>query len=521
MIPARKDIHSGLFFFGVLVALVALPLSRFLLSVSFFILIGNWLLEGNFKEKLKHLKDSKVYLAILALYLLHLLSFFTSENTEGWMHDARVKFPLFLIPFVLASTPSLSKVKWKWLILFFTAALLLKSILSFGTYCGWWGKPFSDVREITGSLSPIRFSLMLCLDILLLYFLFFRGTSIARKIPVLLTMAWFILFMLLVKNLTGIFILSVVVLFLLALYLFRSGRNKVTLGLGIITLLLILIGTFQTWNVYSTYFIPKIDTAQKDSLTARGFPYLHDSTMAMMENGYKVGDYLAWDEMNAEWPKRSKLPFYSKDHRKNDLQFTVVRFLTSKGWRKDADAISRLSDKEITAIENGIANVVYLESDPVTARIHQVMWELDGYFNQGADPNGHSVTQRIEFWKAGVHCWNKNIWIGVGTGDVGDCLKSSYTEIGSPLREEYRLRSHNQFLAIAIGTGIIGLIVFLFSLLYPFFSRQHRSILYFSFFLIMGLSMFTEDTLETQVGVTLFALFNSLFLFHFPPQKEE
>jgi hypothetical protein len=89
--------------------------------------------------------------------------------------------------------------------------------------------------------------------------------------------------------------------------------------------------------------------------------------------------------------------------------------------------------------------------------------------------------------------------------------------MNSPLTAEWRLRSHNQFLAIGTAFGIIGLIWFLIALFYPLFLKEYRiDYFYFLFIVIAVLSMLTEDTLESQAGVTFFAFFNSLFLFQKP-----
>ena len=84
----------------------------------------------------------------------------------------------------------------------------------------------------------------------------------------------------------------------------------------------------------------------------------------------------------------------------------------------------------------------------------------------------------------------------------------------SLLDERWRLRSHNQYLSIAVAFGITGLLWFIFTLIYPLI-RQARSgdYLYVFFIIISILSMVTEDTLETQAGVTFFALFTCIFLF--------
>jgi O-antigen ligase len=90
------------------------------------------------------------------------------------------------------------------------------------------------------------------------------------------------------------------------------------------------------------------------------------------------------------------------------------------------------------------------------------------------------------------------------------------------LEQRWRLRAHNQYLSIAIGMGLVGLIWFLFTLFYPLLKlNMHANFLYVSFFAIAIISFLTEDTLETQAGVTFFAAFNSYFLFLQPPQKSD
>ena len=68
--------------------------------------------------------------------------------------------------------------------------------------------------------------------------------------------------------------------------------------------------------------------------------------------------------------------------------------------------------------------------------------------------------------------------------------------------------------------GVILLICFLFTLVYPFLENKNsHTILYQIFFIIIFFSLFTEDTLETQVGITLYAFFNSFLLFIFDNNK--
>jgi hypothetical protein len=61
------------------------------------------------------------------------------------------------------------------------------------------------------------------------------------------------------------------------------------------------------------------------------------------------------------------------------------------------------------------------------------------------------------------------------------------------------------------------LIWFLFTLFYPMIRlNKIHDFLYITFFIVAAVSFFTEDTLETQAGVTFYAFFNSFLLFTNP-----
>ncbi|MBU2650467.1 MAG: hypothetical protein KKA81_05995, partial [Bacteroidetes bacterium] len=67
---------------------------------------------------------------------------------------------------------------------------------------------------------------------------------------------------------------------------------------------------------------------------------------------------------------------------------------------------------------------------------------------------------------------------------------------------------------IWVGFGFIGFAWFIFALIYPAYkTRYFKDYLYSVFFIIIIFSMLTEDTIETQVGVTIFAFFSALLLF--------
>ena len=253
----------------------------------------------------------------------------------------------------------------------------------------------------------------------------------------------------------------------------------------------------------------KIAEEELDTHTKSGNPYVFDTIHYGVEDGRYVGFYLSEKEMLDAWNERSD----KKIERKFDDGYgSLVRYLTSKDLRKDAEGVSQLTDADVRNIENGISNYNYIANPGIKTRIMKILVAY-GNYNKSGDANGSSVFQRVEYIKASLNIIKKNPLLGVGTGDIADVFANYYEETNSKLLPEYRFRSHNQYLAITVAFGLVGLIWYLFSLLYPLSEKRNRNYIYLVFLLIMMLSMLTEDTLETQIGVTLFAFFNSFLVF--------
>jgi len=123
------------------------------------------------------------------------------------------------------------------------------------------------------------------------------------------------------------------------------------------------------------------------------------------------------------------------------------------------------------------------------------------------------LMQRVELWRTSARLIKDHFWFGLGTGDVKNVFAAKL-ELDDSLLKNYGLRPHNQYLTIMLEFGVFGLLLFLFCLFYP--SLRQKNFFYFlylTFFIVVVFSMLTEDTFETQAGVTYFAYFSCLLLF--------
>jgi O-antigen ligase len=190
---------------------------------------------------------------------------------------------------------------------------------------------------------------------------------------------------------------------------------------------------------------------------------------------------------------------------------TLIRYMSSLGLRKDAEGFAQLTDADLNNIFNGIPSVVYAEGG-VKSRLARITMELQKHL-EGADPNGSTIQQRIEYWRTGWDLIKKHPVFGVGVGDVQDAFNQQYELNQTRLFEENRLHSHQQFATIWISVGIVGLLIFLMNILLTIqIAFRLQSILLYLFVIIITFSYFFEDTLETQVGVSLAAFFLSFLL---------
>jgi len=265
--------------------------------------------------------------------------------------------------------------------------------------------------------------------------------------------------------------------------------------------------------VAKVYYRGKINFSDLESHTPAGNPYFHDINSKLVENGNYVWINVCEAELREEWNKMSDLDYDGKDSAGQNLRFTLIRYLTSKGYSKDAWGMGQLNPDDIKAVENGIANHIFLNKFSLYPRVYQIIWELDNY-KRGSNPSGHSVALRLEYLKGCVYIIRQNIIFGVGTGDVQHEFDNYYKLSSNPLDEKSQRRAHNQLLTFIITFGVVGFFLFVYALFMPvFIEKRWGDYLFLCFGIIGFMSFLSEDTLETTTGVTFFMFFYSLLLF--------
>ena len=527
---------SQAYLLGQLMVAVGLTLSPFLMGMSQFWLVLVWFVDasltplkggqGGFKDKFSRFCNNKAAVLLVAFFLMHLVGLLYTADFQYAMKDLRVKLPILVMPFVLSSMPPLDRKRFDFVMLVYVLSVFVATLFSFSTYLK---HDYEDVREISHFISHIRFCLniVFCMAIIGYYLVKSRRVVEPVETPVLkclnrflqcFLLLWFVYQIYIFESLSGYVILAAVVV-VSAVYAFlrwKTGRGwRIAVGVSVLAVLLVASVVLKR-QIKPLLKVESVDFSTLEQKTALGNDYWHDTIYNPVEDGKFVGLYYCKKEMQEAWSERSNLPFEGTTTNGENLEATLARYLTSKDLRKDAQGVMTLTDEDIRNVEQGVANYNNWKHPGLQARLSSTLFEYNLYrrFN---NPNGGSLAQRIEFTRASFHIIGQHPWFGVGTGDVPQAFSQAYDEIQSPLKEEFRFRAHNQYLAIAVAFGLVGLAFFLFVLLFPWLSsRRNHTYLYLVFLCIMLLSMFPEDTLETQAGASLFAFFEAFLLFAAP-----
>lgn len=507
--------HRNLYLLSLVLIGFWQPLSVFITSASAIMLVVNWLLEGKFRYKWTRFSSRPGLIVFSFFIVIPLIWLLNSTDLSYGFQDLKIKLPVFLVPLVIGTTQPLDRKELKIILHFFILGILVSSLIEVGALLGFGGAEINDHREISLFISHIRFSLLIDMAIFILIWYLFdeKKTFNTGFVLRLVTLLWFIGFLFILQSLTGIVIFFLVGVVLFIFLVLKQTNFMLKYFLIILGITAVLVVVFTVVR-YSARFLYKdqVDIENLPEKTINGNPYNHLKTEKQTENGHYVWLYICDKELKSAWEQRSSLKFTGKDKKGQEMRNTLIRYLSSKGLRKDSAGVASLSDEEIHWIEQGTANIIYREKS-LYALFYEVVWQIERA-GEGGNPSGHSIIQRLEYLKAGYAIAKKHFWWGVGTGDVPAAFSKQYVLMNSQLSQEWRLRAHNQFLTFFLTFGIFGFTGILFVILYPPFRENGWKNYFFIIFLSIALlSMLNEDTLETSAGVMFFAYFYGLFLF--------
>ncbi|PWH85581.1 O-antigen ligase family protein [Brumimicrobium oceani] len=495
-------IHDNINVFAVFVLAIGIPVSKVVMSLGTLILAVNFLLNADFKSYWEKSKKNLVFWFVILVLVFHLLGLLYTTDYAYAFRDLKTKLPLFAIPIVMIGYP-LKKWALKYVFYGFLAAVLITSVLN---YIFMLKSEINDYREISHFGSHIRYALLVVTGVLLSIYLLFQQNK-PRWVFVLLII-WFLYYTLISQVFSG-YIAALLLLIACFLYFVKTIQNT---SLKIVSILaLVTVATFGAVQMIN-YLVPEkplLNFGNLPTHSKNGEKYYNDTNSLWFENGHHILSQIAGDELKKAWNERSDVDYTTELASGYELNQILIRYMASKGLTKDKEGMLLMSAEDIENVENGMVNI------RETYGVFQ--YRISGLKNEvfhyaiGGDPDGNSLLQRFEHWKAGKEIIKNNCLTGVGTGDLQIEFDQAYRESNTQLDEMYWNRAHNQFMTFWISFGIVAFVIFSgFWLWFLWKNIKLNNFIGIGFSLMAIGSFMSEDTIETQQGVTYIAFFLGL-----------
>lgn len=474
--------------------------SVFLANLAWVLLGVNWLLEGRWREKWQMARESRLLQAFVGFYLLMLAGMLWTADTRAGWGTMQVLLPLLCVPVVMLTTKPIAGNARQTVLSIYTATVFAVSVVGL---VRWLTIPGLPHRDIVPNISHIRFALNCCVVAYLSVGVMLNGARWQRWLAVPMA-AWMLAFMVIIHSYTGIIVLAIVSLVML---LTRWRRWQ------LIALWVLLVGgaiAVVGYEVKSYYRLVPLAEAPLQKFTVNGRPYEH-ALDGVIENGNYINNYVCDEELRAEWNRRSTMDYDGLARGGYSVKSTLIRYLNGLGQTKDSVGVAALSNAQVAAIENGVANPVYEDGNIFRRMVYTMLMEREFYVHTHAVA-GFTMLQRMEMWRAATHVIKEHTWFGVGTGDVVGAMDDYLTANDSELAG-HRMNCHSQYLGVVAALGIVGFVLVLLLVLRTLLPlrrlrRAMSGTLMLPWLLTILISMVTEDTLATLAGI----LFCTFFL---------
>jgi len=137
-------------------------------------------------------------------------------------------------------------------------------------------------------------------------------------------------------------------------------------------------------------------------------------------------------------------------------------------------------------------------------------------FDTSSIVNNKETSSGIRYilWNTSAKVIQISDYLGYGIGDAQAVLSTQLAADGYAVLSEENYNAHNQFLQIGLATGIVGICLYLFSLLYfirIFIKRKNaEGVVFLLFFIFVFLF---ESVLERQNGIIIYSFTSCMFIY--------
>lgn len=512
--------------------MIGLPLSNAIISLSTIFLLLVWIVTGDFKSKFSRLGHNKVSLLLMSVFLLYLIGFMFAKDQSLAIKELSKGLPWLVFGLILGSSQQISRKSTDRLILVYCLSVIISATIAFVrlTMADMIG--LSNFRAATlVDHMPFSFQLSFVIWIIIYYairnhklqntdhaIINYGKNKIVIEIAITMLIVCLLAILLVIKSFNAYIyfgIMSFLGLILISNEAKHTIYKKLLISLSVIIIIVPLI--YITFSIIDYYDVKEYNIETIDKKTSKNNLYVHNFANKSKENGNYTWLFVCEEELIPLWNENSEVKYDNYFQSGEPYRDIIIRYMTSKGFRKDADGYSQLTKQDIHNIECGMANCIYSNyTFSIYPRIYETIWEIDQYIIT-RNPNLKSLAQRIDLTILGIDIIKKHFWTGIGLGNYMYEYEVALKNSDSKLDKCYLGSTHNQYLSYMMRFGIFGTLYIMTVLIYTFIKyRKQHSFLFTIFFVSMLFANFGDANFETFIGSNFFFFFFCLFLWTIP-----
>lgn len=250
LMTQRQKKHQSIFFYGLIVLVWVLPFNLLWSSWVFIFLVLNWLIEADFYAKWQRLRHRPQALFFMAFFMIHLLSYFYTDNLKAFGGHIEKKIAFLGYPMILASTMPLSskqvRVLLKMYVLGILAAMTVclgvatKKFLHAGDTSFFF---YHELSQVIGLNAIYMATYLSFAAFIVLHFLLsdWKTSGIIYRSGTVLILSALMIFIVLLSSKTILISFPLLLNIFLLVYLFTQKNYQLGLGLLAFNILLAIL----------------------------------------------------------------------------------------------------------------------------------------------------------------------------------------------------------------------------------------------------------------------------------------
>ncbi|HKK81175.1 MAG TPA: hypothetical protein VJ909_02935, partial [Prolixibacteraceae bacterium] len=338
-------LNDNLFFIVSALFVLSIPFSESFISITSGLIALQIFYPHYFKNYSGRILHDKTLWALMSVYGLFLIGYIFCDHPSAGLYELRKNMFWIIIPPGMALTKRLTEKQFWSIVFLFVFAVSVGAVIASVKVLLFDKLQLNDIRDAT-YISNIIYSLEVVFAFFILIYARLRKAYIFRKIKwpyIIAWCIWLFIFLNIQKSLTGLISFVFTALIFILWYIKSTDKKSLRLtGILLVFGIVVVPFLYVSYVTYNFYHVK--DEMPADNLkTENGNSYRFHFDSKMKENGHYVYWYLCNEEIEKEWERRSEFDVYDNNEDGYTIYSTLIRYLSSKGLRKDSAGIASLT----------------------------------------------------------------------------------------------------------------------------------------------------------------------------------